>query len=145
MTIRPIAAHDTHALRQQVLRANQPNANVNYPGDEAEGSIHFGGFDGETLVCIASLYDEPMPETQDEDRHVRLRGMAVSADRAGQGLGRQLLRHCLDHSRDRGATLFWCNARESASGFYADSGFEKRGEAFEIEIIGTHYVMFRRL
>jgi predicted GNAT family N-acyltransferase len=39
----------------------------------------------------------------------------------------------------------WCNAREKAVKFYQNNGFEIIGEPFEIEKVGTHYVMFKKL
>ena len=41
--------------------------------------------------------------------------------------------------------LIWFNAREKALRFYERNGFEKRGSAFEISDIGTHFLFYRYL
>jgi ribosomal protein S18 acetylase RimI-like enzyme len=61
------------------------------------------------------------------------------------GAGRALLEHCFAHIRQHQGRLLWCNARLVALGFYQRLGFLAEGEQFEIDPIGPHYVMTRKL
>lgn len=150
--VRPISAAATRPLRSEILRPGQPPERLVYPGDDAPGSFHAGAFVGGTLVGIATVYPEPMPLTPDPaagsgravdaSNAFRLRGMATRADLQGQGIGRITLRRCIEHVRDSGAEVLWCNARSGALGFYTGFGFATVGEEFEIEGIGPHFVMW---
>lgn len=142
--IRPIAASQTHALRQRVLRPHQSLAEMDYPGDADATTVHFGAFDGDALVGVVSLYVAPLPNDASEGDW-QFRGMAVDEGRQGAGVGRLLLNACLDHARSHGGRRLWCNARVTAGDFYRRFGFEERGEIFDMIAIGPHVVMSRSL
>ncbi len=146
MQIRPITAAETRPLRGLVLRPGQPPESLVYPGDDAPDSFHAGAeIDGE-IVGIASIFPEPMPLAPDADINpanaFRLRGMATRPDLQGSGLGSGVLLYCIEHLRDIGTPILWCNARTSAIGFYQRLGFETVGDEFDIAGIGPHYVMW---
>lgn len=103
--------------------------------------MHFGAFDGERLVGIASLYREDRPGGPPGGW--RLRGMATEADVRGTGFGAALLAACVEHSAAAGGGELWCNARQVAIGFYRRAGFEVVSEEFDIPGIGPHVVMAR--
>ncbi len=145
VSVRRVAAAATRALRLDVLRPGRPPEDAVYPGDDEATSAHFaaeaGAGAGREMVGIASLYAEtraggPAPGW-------RLRGMATAPSARGAGVGAALLNACIDHVAAHGGGELWCNARVSASGFYARYGFEVAGERVEIEGIGTHEVMRR--
>ena len=149
--IRPISAAATRPLRAEVLRRGQPASDLVYPGDDAPHALHVGAFVDDALAGIATVYPEPMPIPPDDpddadglDRAsaFRLRGMATRGTLQGQGLGRRVLTRCLDHVREAGADVLWCNARTNARGFYERLGFRTAGDEFEIEGIGPHFVMW---
>ena len=75
----------------------------------------------------------------------QLRGMATAETMRGHGIGRALVRACMDAARKSGAELLWCNARTSATGFYLKQGFQVMGGEFEIADVGPHFRMYLRL
>jgi ribosomal protein S18 acetylase RimI-like enzyme len=113
---------------------------IGFAGDDDVSTEHWGAFVNATLIAVASLYQEPMPESADSNAW-RLRGMAVSPAFQGKGYGRQLLDRCLQSVADHGGSVLWCNARRPAVGFYRRAGFEIVGSEFMIPGIGPHYVM----
>lgn len=138
--VRPITAEETYPLRSTVLRPGRPPETAVFPGDDAPHACHLGAFQGEELLGIASLYQEPMPgEATPTDW--RLRGMAVAPKHQGQGIGRALVAACLSHVQTHGGTRLWCNARSTARGFYESLGFQTHGEEFAIPDVGPHFVM----
>jgi GNAT superfamily N-acetyltransferase len=147
MTVRSISAAETRPLRSEVLRPGQPPASLVYPGDDADGSFHAGAFVDGTLVGIATVYPEPMPLDPgtgiDTQSAFRLRGMATRPGLQGSGIGRAVLGRCIDHVREAGADVLWCNARVGALGFYERLGFRTIGDEFDIAGIGPHYVMWK--
>jgi GNAT superfamily N-acetyltransferase len=135
-----------------VLRPGKTLDELEYAGDDHPRGAHFGAFDeAGRLVGIASVFPDTapdelrgaMPEAAFHPLAFRLRGMATLPDVRGAGHGRDLLEACFDHARQQGSAYLWCNARVSAAGFYHAMGLEAFGDAFEIDLIGPHYVMGR--
>jgi len=68
--------------------------------------------------------------------------MAVIDSHQGRGLGRALLDDAVRRLRAMGATVLWCNARDTAMKFYADNGFVVVGDGFNTDETGLpHHVM----
>jgi ribosomal protein S18 acetylase RimI-like enzyme len=139
--IRRVTAEDIRPLRHSVLRPGQAFLETRYPGDDA--GLHFGAFDGDRLVGIASLYEEGRADGPAGGW--RLRGMATDPDVRGAGYGAALLAACVEEVAGAGGTEVWCNARMAAVGFYRRAGFEVVSEEFDVPGIGPHLVMARRV
>lgn len=143
VVVRPIPAAATAALRAEVLRPGRPSHESVYAGDDDPATVHFGAFVADSVVGIASLYEE--------DRGGgplggwRLRGMATAPSVRGRGVGAALLVAAVEHALAHGGSEVWCNARRVAVGFYQRAGFTVVSEEFEIPGIGAHVVMRRAL
>ena len=137
--IRRVTAEDIRPLRHSVLRPGQAFLETRYPGDDA--GVHFGAFDGDRLVGIASLYEED--RVDGPAGGWRLRGMATDPEVRGVGFGAALLAACLAEVAAAGGSELWCNARMVAVGFYRKGGFEVVSDEFEVPGIGPHVVMAR--
>ncbi|MFZ1688729.1 MAG: GNAT family N-acetyltransferase [Flavobacteriales bacterium] len=144
MRIAFIKANECWPLRHKVLRPHQSIEDCDYPNDRNPDSFHLGAFEGGRLVGIGSFYREKQ-ETLVGHIQWRLRGMAIDPDFRGTGVGRQLLRFGMDELKSKRADILWCQARESAEGFYAKLGFAIKGEPFTLEGIGVHYIMYLSL
>jgi GNAT superfamily N-acetyltransferase len=118
VSVRPIAAADTHPLRLTVLRDNSPTAVLVFDGDDEPSTFHLGAFDDEALVGIASFVHRPCSNTPDTKSAVQLRGMAVSATMQSGGVGGALLGAAIERLRHDGVDVLWANARTTALGFY---------------------------
>ena len=144
--IRPISAAETIAVRWPVLRPGFPRETASFDGDDAPGTLHFGTFDGERLVGVASIYLVPCPEKitaqPDASPAFQLRGMATLPEVRGAGFGRALLNACVAAAQEKGATILWCNARTSAADFYAKNGWRIVGAEFDIQTVGPHFRMW---
>jgi predicted GNAT family N-acyltransferase len=140
IVVKPIPSKDTWPIRQQILRPFLPVSEMAYPQDETPGARHFGAFKNDALVGIASVGREPSPGEADPNAW-RLRGMATLPEVRGEGYGKALVLACIDYLHEKGATLFWCNARLNAEKFYLSLGFDSYGERFELPQIGPHVRM----
>jgi len=120
MVIRNISWEETIPLRQSVLWPTKPPEYCHVEGDQ--GALHFGAFTNDELVCVASVYLK-------SDK-ARLRKFATNADYQGQGIGSKMLKSILHSLKDTNAKTFWCDARESALGFYQRFGMQANGERF---------------
>jgi GNAT superfamily N-acetyltransferase len=138
--LRPISAAAARPLRAAVLRPGQSPERQRYPGDDSPEAYHVGAFADGVLVGVASIYHETQPGADDRGAW-RLRGMAVSPDHQGRGLGRQLIEACVGYARRRGGSQIWCLGRTSAAPFYRALGFALLGAEFDLPESGPHYVM----
>ena len=139
--IRAIAAAETIAVRWPVLRPGFARKTAIFDGDDAPGTLHFGAFEGERLTGVASIYLAPFPPQPDVAPAFQLRGMATLPEVRGAGFGKALLDACITAAREKGAALIWCNARTSASDFYAKNGWRITGDEFDIPTVGPHFRM----
>ncbi|MDF1809001.1 MAG: GNAT family N-acetyltransferase [Phycisphaerales bacterium] len=136
-----ISASQTRPVRQKVLRPHQEAHVLVYPGDDEKNTFHLGAMiDGE-IHAILSMYRESAPYSETDSVGWRIRGMASIPQARGSGLGRKLVEVARDRVWETDRDVIWCNARESAFGFYEKLGFNIVGNIFEIEGIGPHAVM----
>ncbi|HWO75169.1 MAG TPA: GNAT family N-acetyltransferase [Bacillus sp. (in: firmicutes)] len=144
LEIRNIHAEDTYRIRHQVLRPSQTLEDCKYNGDFDQDTFHVGAFVEGELVSIASFYKESCPNFS-ETLQYRLRGMATMEYARNQKAGSSLLRFAERILEKRKADVWWCNARVTVSDYYKKLGLNEHGDIFEIEPIGPHKLMFKRL
>lgn len=148
-TIRALEPHETIAIRHSVLRPNQSVEQCRYEGDQDSTTFHFGAAscDGDVIgIATVLCCNEPRYKQFSSQRQFRLRGMAVLTPFQQRGIGKTLLKACLEEAAKRECQVFWCNARVVAAEFYLKCGFSILNDApFEIEGIGPHHVMFKQL
>lgn len=143
-TIKEVSAKETYPVRHPVLREGRPIEDCAFSNDDLETTIHLGLFIKNNLVGIATLLEHKNALFH-ENKQYQLRGMAVLKSYQGQGLGDAILKYAENQLKQKSINLIWCNAREIAVGFYKKNGFEIIGNSFEINGVGTHYVMYKTL
>jgi ribosomal protein S18 acetylase RimI-like enzyme len=146
--IRHIAARDTIALRDAMLRPGLPPGGSIYPGDDAPDTLHLGVYVGasaqSTLAAIATLCRESMPGTQ-STASWRLRGMATLPEYRGRSFGRQLAQRCIAYAAEQGGTRVWCTSRVATMAFYRTLGFIECSEPFALpEYSDVLYIRMQR-
>lgn len=144
MIVERIKAEKTHKLRLAILRPEGKPEDVAFPLDDHPETLHVGIFTNDHLVGVSSIYHRD-PQGNQEAPWWQVRGMAVLPEYRRQGLGEILLKRCIEYVETLDAEVVWCNARSAFVGFYKKLGFVKEGEEFEIEGIGPHYFMKRKL
>ncbi|MBV9594411.1 MAG: GNAT family N-acetyltransferase [Actinobacteria bacterium] len=132
----------TRELRRSVLRPHLSAADE-LPGDDLAGAVHFAVLDpAGNVASTCFICPEPWPRDPDRRPGWHLRQMATRADVRGQGAGAAVLEAVVGYIAPRGGGILWCNARESALGFYARAGFTAEGESFRQRSI-PHRRMWR--
>ena len=142
--IKKITAETTFIVRNPVLRPNLPVESCRFEGDNLLSTTHFGFYDDEKLVGIVSVFEKTNKNWK-ENRQFQIRGMAVLDDFQKKGIGKKLVQSVISFAIEKEVELIWFNARKNAVPFYEKLGFHVHGTAFEIEGIGTHYIMYRML
>jgi GNAT superfamily N-acetyltransferase len=139
--VEDVPSEATHDLRWRILRGSRPEAAVAFPEDSRAGAFHLAVRHDDTILAVASFSAEATPYRPGRTA-VRLRGMAVDWPFQHHGLGRLLVTTVIDRLRGDGVDVLWCNARDSAGGFYARLGFEVVSDGFELPESGiAHHVM----
>ncbi len=144
MKVLRTSVRDVIPLRAQMLRPGKPLLASHFQGDSDEQSFHLGAFVENKLVSVASFYFDKHPDI-DEPYQYRLRGMATLPEFQHQGFSKELLKMAFPIIKQNQCKLLWCNARESAIGFYEKVGFIKLSEVFDIPEIGPHILMSKEI
>jgi predicted GNAT family N-acyltransferase len=146
-----VDAEIVHPLRTSVLRPHYREGRLaEFEGDEAPTTHHFAigpasESDGDEPLGVVSYIQQAAPEGIEAQAPWRLRGMAVVPEVRSEGLGSRLLEASLSRLSvlEPACDVIWCQARMTAADFYAQNGFERTGEPFEIPEIGRHVTMWR--
>ena len=100
-------------------------------------------------ILIGCYEDDDIMEgccllTDEGNKTVRLRQMAVTSGLQGKGIGRVLMNFAENIARDRGFKKISMHARRNAIGFYEKQGYQKVGSEFH-EVTIPHYIMEKPL
>lgn len=125
IVVRVARAEEILGLRMAVLRPGWELSPADY--DQFSHTRHVAAFGGAQVLGCASVFPSPYKDVADA---WQLRGMAVSSQLQGTGIGARVLLGAIDIVREAGASLLWAHARVSALGFYRRLGFEVVGEEY---------------
>ncbi len=115
-----ISSKKTIDLRHRVLWPNKAKHEMILPEDE-QGS-HYGAVQDDVLVAVASVFVD--------QSDCRLRKFAIDPDYQRQGIGSKMIRYIQADLTARGFQVLYCDARETALGFYQTLGFKIEGSRF---------------
>jgi GNAT superfamily N-acetyltransferase len=121
-------------LRYQVLRApwNQPRGSERNEGDAT--AEHFAFFDDNQIIGVGRL-------DFTENLVSQIRFMAVDDRHQGKGIGRKLMEHMEDNSRNKGYKKTILHAREIALPFYEKLGYRITEKSHLLFGEIQHYLM----
>lgn len=99
--------------------------------------LHFGIFkENEAQACMSLVLED--------NKHVKMRQVAVAINAQGKNLGSKLLKHCEEYAKAEGYEIMHCNARATALNFYIKNAYQKKGEEFT-EVGLPHFYMWKHL
>lgn len=142
IVIREIKAEDTYPIRKSILR-NGMTLSHEMSGDHEAETLHLGLFQAGELVCVGSFMKAS--KAIFEGSQFQLRGMASTNNSQGKGFGKLLLTEAEKTLKNQGVEILWCNARTIALGFYKKLGYQIVGDVFQVEQVGPHFLMFKKL
>ncbi|AYL98936.1 GNAT family N-acetyltransferase [Mucilaginibacter celer] len=120
ITIEQIRPELTWRLRQRVLYPERKLYEMEM--DEDNYGYHFAAFKDNDIIAVVSLFKK-------EDDW-QFRKFAVDSGLQNMGIGKAMLQHITDFAITGGGTRLWCNARDTAIGFYLKYGFTHTGQLF---------------
>lgn len=140
-----VALADIMPLRVAVLRKGTPATECNYPEDNYPDVVHFAIFHEGTAIATSSWFIKECPELPGVPA-MQLKGMAVADHVQGEGLGALLIDAGIALATERGATIAWARARDSAMGFYERLSFVSTGDGFiDGPTAMPHHIVVRTL
>lgn len=142
--IKPIVSTETYLIRQPVLRPGKPIESCLFDGDDLNTTFHLGIYGDNKLIGVSSFFKNNQPLIKVNSQY-QLRGMALLHEYQGFGLGNRILAHGENLLKQQNIQVIWCNARETATRFYEKNNYKIIGNAFNIENVGIHYMMFKPL
>ena len=144
-TVSKVALADIMQLRVAVLRKGTPATDCNYPEDNYPDVVHFAIIHEGSAIATSSWFMKECPEKPGITA-MQLKGMAVSDELQGAGLGALLIDAGLTLANERGAAIAWARARDSAMGFYERLGFASTGDGFvDGPTAMPHHIVVRTL
>ena len=144
-TVTSVGLFDIMQLRVAVLRKGTPVIDCNYPEDAYPDVVHFGIIHEGTAIATSSWFMKECPEKPGVTA-MQLKGMAVADELQGEGLGALLIDAGMALAKERGATIAWARARDSAMGFYERLGFASTGTGFmDGPTAMPHHIVVRTL
>lgn len=120
MHIEQITPELTHRLRRDVLYPGQKLFEMEI--DEDADGTHFGAFKDNKLVAVVSLFQK--------GENFQFRKLAVDPQVQNTGIGIGLLNYITDYALANDGKRIWCNARDTAIGFYLKAGYKLTGQPF---------------
>ena len=144
-TVTSVGLIDIMQLRVAVLRKGTPATDCNYPEDAYPDVVHFGIIRDGIAIATSSWFMKECPEKPGVIA-MQLKGMAVAENLQGAGLGALLIDAGMALAKERGATIAWARARDSAMGFYERLGFASTGVGFmDGPTAMPHHIVVRTL
>ena len=144
-TVTEAALADIMQLRVAVLRKGTPATDCNYPEDDYPDVVHFAIIHKGAAIATSSWFMKECPEKPGITA-MQLKGMAVADELQGAGLGALLIDAGISLATERGATIAWARARDSALGFYERRGFASTGDGFiDGPTAMPHHIVVRTL
>jgi len=139
-----VDAEKIRNLRHAELRPGQDFSTTSYLRDHDADTFHMACMADEKVLTCATFYPEKTNRVLAKKPY-RLRGMATDSNFRRKGYARDLMKHSFQKLKSFGADILWCNARLVAISFYESLGFKTIGKVFNIEGIGPHYYMYKKL
>ena len=140
--IKIIKAEETYDIRKKILRDNIPLP-YKFNGDLDNDTFHLGAFKNNKLIAVSSFMK--VANDNFKGAQFQLRGMATLTEYQGLKAGKLMLEQACLILKNINIDVIWCNARLSAIYFYEKQGFVTFGPQFEIDLIGSHFTMYKNL
>lgn len=142
--LKKVESTDLYPLRNKVLRNNKGFKFCKFDGDDSVDTIHFAVIKNESIIGGVSLIKNNTNDIKSL-KNIQLRGMAVYKNYQKNKIGSLLLKKVDSHCIKNNIDCIWMNARLEALGFYLKNGFTKTKKSFNIEGIGKHYFLYKKL
>ena len=142
--IKKVESEELYPIRNKVLRKNKGFKFCIFSGDKLDSSNHFGVLKDNIVIGGVSLFSNNS-EKLISNNVLQLRGMCVYENFQKQKVGLSLLNAAELFAKENNYEFIWMNARKIALNFYLRKGYISKYKSFNIEGIGEHYFLFKKI
>lgn len=140
----PITPNETYLVRQKELRQGKPIETCMFNGDELSTTFHMGYLINNEIIGVVSAFLNNSVDFE-YDNQYQIRGMAVLSEYQNKGIGKKLFLEMEQFLIKRNINFIWFNARLIAVPFYKSLNCVEVGNQFEIEDVGPHFLIFKKI
>ena len=140
-----LSISEIRLVRNQVLYKNLSQSFSVYPEDLFISTLHYGVMYKSKIVSVVSLIEKKC-KFFPRKKAIQIRGMATLKEYQSQGFGTHLLECILKKNFiEKKYDIIWCNARIKAIEFYSNKFFTPVGDVFNINRIGQHKTLYKKI
>ena len=144
LNIKIIKSNKLLKLRSKILRNNLDPLLCNFPGDNKDSSIHLGAYIDDVLIGGVSLIKNECKLIELPNSY-QLRGLFVEKKNQRNGIGKIIINEVELMLAKKKINYLWMNARVKALKFYLNLNYIKSNISFDINEIGLHYMLYKKL
>jgi len=144
LILKKVKSTDLYLLRNKVLRNSKGIQYCKFEGDESEDTVHFAVFKDNSIIGGVSLIKNNTNNIKSSS-NIQLRGMAVYKNYQKNKAGSLLIKKVESYCKKNNIDFIWMNARSEALEFYLKNGYIKTKKSFNIEGIGEHYFLQKKI
>lgn len=128
--------------RQKYLYKDFPNFLADYKEDNYSNTKHYAIFKNENLVSALTIIENVSNQNY---KSAQLRGMFTVEKELKKGYGSLLIEKVSFKLKKENVNLLWCNSRIDVIEFYKKNKFKETGKKFDINLLGNHKKLTRKL
>ncbi len=128
--------------RQKNLYKDLPSYLADYKEDDYQNTKHYAIFKNKNLVSALTIIES---STNKEDKSAQLRGMFTVQNELKKGYGSLLIEKVSLKLKKKKINFIWCNSRINVIDFYKKNNFRVIGRSFNINLLGDHKKLIRKL
>ena len=142
--VKEIKSRNTIGILHLVLRRRKLIEVCSFEGDNLPTTKRFGVFFDEKIIGVVSVFKNINGNFAAQNQY-QISGMAVLEEFQNKGFGKLLIEKCELSILEENGKLIWFNARENAVAFYERLRCFRIGTIFNIDNVGFHYLMMKKL
>ena len=144
LNIKIIKSNKLLKLRSKILRNNINPFKCIYPGDDEKTSFHIGAYIDGVLVGGVSIIKNKCSH-KDFPNCYQLRGLFVDVDHQKKGIGKMIINKVESLLKNKKISYLWMNARVKALDFYLKLNYNNSEIRYDMNEIGLHYMLYKKL
>ncbi|MFL2612596.1 MAG: GNAT family N-acetyltransferase [Flavobacteriaceae bacterium] len=144
LNIKIIKSNKLLKLRSKILRNNINPSKCAYPGDDDNTSFHIGAYIDGVLAGGVSMIKNKCTHKNLPNCY-QLRGLFVDFNHQKKGIGKMIIKEVESLLKNKKVSYLWMNARVKALDFYLKLNYTNSEITYNINEIGLHYMLYKKL
>ena len=144
LNIKIVKSNKLLNLRSKILRNNMNPSKCIFRGDDNKTSFHIGAYIDGILVGGVSIIKNKC-SYKDFPNCYQLRGLFVDFNHQKKGIGKMIIEKVESLLKNKKVSYLWMNARVKALDFYLKLNYTNSEITYNMNEIGLHYMLYKKL